>query len=183
MFGLRAVITVAILVIAIFAHSESHERLVDQNPNGRKPTLCNRNPNKPTHLPPCPVIPESTATASAIEDDDSSEEQEQTTLFDNSIEDASADVSALERAHWCRFSNGTYVPYELEFYHTPCSLCRCTKSRAFRCEAIQCMPTYCADNSKPIRPKDQCCTRCASDPPANTCVYNGSTYGHGKFRP
>lgn len=176
MLGLRTVITVSILAIVIFAHSDSDEHIIDQHPKARGPTLCNHDPTKPSRLPPCSGILEGLTTSTTTEEDSS---EEQTTLL-NDVEDSNNDITALERAHWCRFSNGTYVPFNLEFYHTPCTLCHCTKSRSFHCQALQCMPTYCIDNARPVRGDGQCCTRCASDSLLNSsCVYNGTTYPHG----
>lgn len=175
MFGLRAVIIVPILVAVILADSDSDEHFFGQDPPGNGHSPCNPNPKKPNNLPPCSPTTKSTTTTTTTEDDTW---EEQTTKL-NDIEEPLDGVSALETAHWCRFSNGTFVPYNHKFLHTPCTLCRCTKLRSFRCQPLECMVTYCADNSKPYRPEGQCCTRCAADPPSNSCLFNGTTYPHG----
>jgi len=85
----------------------------------------------------------------------------------------------LQRINWCRLANGTYLPLGYTFYSTPCSLCRCVQSRSIPCQALQCMPTYCVDNSMPVRRPDQCCTQCHYEQPPNTCSYNNMSFPHG----
>ncbi|UJR09162.1 hypothetical protein I4U23_013410 [Adineta vaga] len=87
--------------------------------------------------------------------------------------------SALERAHWCRFSNGTYISRGYTFMHTSCDLCQCTQSRLIRCTTLQCMPTYCIDNTVPSRKSGQCCTQCAYEANSTQCVQSGITFPHG----
>lgn len=87
--------------------------------------------------------------------------------------------SALERAHWCRFSNGTYISRGYTFMHTSCDLCQCTQSRLIRCTTLQCMPTYCIDDTIPSRKSGQCCTQCAYETNSTQCVQSGITFPHG----
>lgn len=90
-------------------------------------------------------------------------------------------LSVLERAHWCRFPNGTYVPLNSVFAYRACSICQCTRMRVIRCQPLQCMPTYCVDNTMPTRRNGQCCTQCAYEKTANACSYNNFTFPHGSI--
>lgn len=106
-------------------------------------------------------------------------------LADNSGEDNrpptdNSDSTSLERAHWCAFSNGTRVPLGHIFLHKTCSICQCMRSRQLICRPLQCMPTYCIDNSMPSRKQGQCCTQCAYEEP-QTCLYNNISYPHGSI--
>jgi len=90
--------------------------------------------------------------------------------------------SPLERAVWCRTRNNTYLALGGTYMQSLCMMCICTASRAIRCSRLECMPTYCVDDSNPVRKPDQCCTRCAYDHDSSngtTCVRNGITYPHG----
>ena len=88
--------------------------------------------------------------------------------------------STLERSHWCRFTNGSYIPLGYTFMHTACAVCQCTQNHAIRCSTLQCMTTYCIDNSTPMRRQDQCCPQCRYENQSSTCAYNGVTYPHGQ---
>lgn len=90
------------------------------------------------------------------------------------------DATALERAHWCRLSNGTFLPLGHTFMNSVCSMCQCTSSRAIRCQMLDCLPTYCIDNTMPIRKEGFCCAQCAYEVARNSCVYNGMTFQHGQ---
>jgi len=87
-------------------------------------------------------------------------------------------ASALERAHWCRFSNGTYIPLGYTFMYSECSLCQCTQTRIIRCSALQCMPAYCIDNSAPSLRPGQCCSQCAYEHNSTQCMVNGIAFPH-----
>jgi hypothetical protein len=87
--------------------------------------------------------------------------------------------SALERAHWCEFTNGTYIPLGYTFMHTECSLCQCTQGHAILCTTLQCMPAYCLDNSAPALRSGQCCSQCSYERNATACVINGISFPHG----
>jgi hypothetical protein len=88
-------------------------------------------------------------------------------------------ASALQRAHWCRFSNGTYIALGYTFMYTTCTLCQCTQSHAITCTTLQCVPDYCIDNSAPSLRQGQCCSQCAYEPNATACVVNGISFPHG----
>jgi len=88
-------------------------------------------------------------------------------------------LTALQRAHWCRFSNGTFVPLNHIFKHASCTICQCTRLRIIHCQPVQCMPTYCLDNTMPIRREGQCCTQCAYEKAAPACSYNNFSFPHG----
>jgi hypothetical protein len=88
-------------------------------------------------------------------------------------------ASALQRAHWCKFTNGTYIPLGYTFMRTECSLCQCTQSHAIGCTTLQCMPTYCIDNSAPSVREGQCCSQCAYDQTSTACIINGITFPDG----
>lgn len=85
----------------------------------------------------------------------------------------------LERAHWCSFSNGSYIPLGYTFMYSACAICQCTQSRAIRCNNLQCMDTFCIDNSVPSRRPGQCCTQCAYDVNSTACIQNGISFPHG----
>jgi len=101
------------------------------------------------------------------------------TTTETSTTSTTESPSALERAHWCRFSNGTFLARGNVFMHTDCQLCQCTQSRAIRCTDLQCMPTYCIDNTVPSRKSGQCCTQCAYESNSTQCVQNGVSFPHG----
>jgi len=87
--------------------------------------------------------------------------------------------STLERAHWCRFDNGTYVPFGYTFMHTECTLCQCIPSHEIWCTTLQCMPTYCIDDSTPAPREGQCCAQCAYEKASTACVINDVSFPHG----
>jgi len=87
--------------------------------------------------------------------------------------------SALQNAHWCSFSNGTYIALGYTFMYTTCALCQCTQSHVIRCTTLQCAPTYCIDNSAPSLREGQCCSQCAYEPNATACIVNGIAFPHG----
>ena len=88
--------------------------------------------------------------------------------------------SVLERSHWCRFTNGSYIPLGFTFMHTACAVCQCAQNRVIRCATLQCMNTFCIDNSKPMRRPDQCCPQCHYENQSRSCALNGVTYPHGQ---
>lgn len=91
-------------------------------------------------------------------------------------------ASPLERAVWCRTRNNTYLALGATYMQSLCTMCICTTSRTIRCSRLECMPTYCVDDSAPIRKPDQCCTQCAYDEKfsnGTTCVNKGITFPHG----
>jgi len=92
---------------------------------------------------------------------------------------ATSPPSNLQSAHWCSFSNGSYIPLGYTFMYTPCALCQCTQSRAIICNALQCMATYCIDNSVPSTRPGQCCSQCAYEVNSTSCVQNGIPFPTG----
>jgi hypothetical protein len=98
---------------------------------------------------------------------------ENTTLPDGSS-------TNLERAHWCRFNNGSYLSLGYIFTYSDCAVCQCTQSHAIRCVTLQCMPTFCIDGTTPLRRPNQCCSQCAYENGSSSCPYKGATYPHGK---
>jgi hypothetical protein len=87
--------------------------------------------------------------------------------------------TSLERAHWCRFGNGTFLALGYTYFETPCKLCQCMTSRAIGCDLLKCMPTYCVNDSMISRRSGQCCTQCAYEVVRNTCEYGGVSFPHG----
>jgi hypothetical protein len=88
-------------------------------------------------------------------------------------------ATTLERAHWCRFNNGSYLTLGSTYMNTACDICQCTQSRAIRCVTLQCKTTYCIDDSTPFTSKGQCCSQCAYENKTAACLVNGVTYPHG----
>lgn len=91
-------------------------------------------------------------------------------------------IPVSQRDRWCQFRNGTYLSLGYTFMHTECALCQCTQSREIRCTNLQCMPTYCVDNSTPSRKSGQCCPQCVYETKSTPCVINGVSFPHGKFQ-
>jgi len=87
--------------------------------------------------------------------------------------------SSLERAHWCSFNNGSYIPLGYTFMYTSCAMCQCTQSRAIRCTNLQCVTAFCIDGSTPYARPDQCCKQCGYELTSSTCTYGGITFPHG----
>jgi len=114
-------------------------------------------------------LPDDTSTTS-------SPDQTTTTIDDTST---TTSASPLERAHWCSFNNGTYIPLGYTFMYTECTLCQCLQSHAIRCTVLQCMPTYCIDGSTPSPRPGQCCAQCAYENTSTACVVNGISFPHG----
>jgi hypothetical protein len=166
MLGLRTKLLVVVLIaLALGVAGENRKHVQARQAGGNPPRTCTNNPQMEPYLPPCSTT-SITGTTTA-------------TTTTASPSSNSSDPTALERAHWCRFGNGTYAPLGYTYLNTQCSMCQCTSSRAIRCQALECMPTYCIDNTMPIRKSGQCCTQCGYDAPANSCVYNGIPFPHG----
>lgn len=89
--------------------------------------------------------------------------------------------SALERAHWCQFSNGSYLSLLQTFMYNDCDICQCTQAHTIQCTKLQCMTTYCIDGSIPATRSGQCCSQCSYDQDPSMCVVNGISFPHGKF--
>jgi hypothetical protein len=169
MVGLRVAIIISVLMaLALVVVGGKNHRLHTRDNNGNQQP-CTNNPAWYAFYPPC--NPTSTTSTTSTSTESSS-----TAASESDSTDA---PTSLQRAHWCRFPNGTYTSLGYSFLNTPCSLCQCTQSRAIRCQALQCMPTYCVDNSMPTRQPGQCCTTCAYEQTANACVYNNLTFPHG----
>jgi hypothetical protein len=203
MAGLRGVIIAAVLMAFILVatgekHKHAHARQVsDRHQHHHQP--CTNDPANNPNAPPCETtstitasetttvitttdststMPTSTST-SATESTSTSTSETESTLTSTSAGDSTSTPTALERAHWCRFNNGSYLSLGYAFMKTVCMMCQCTTSRMIRCQMLECLPTYCIDNSKPIVLSGQCCTQCAYDPPATPCLYNGVSFAHG----
>jgi len=88
--------------------------------------------------------------------------------------------TALERAHWCQFSNGSYVAVGQTFMYTTCLLCQCTQSHAIVCNSLQCQPSYCDDGTTPVYKNDQCCPHCQAVTPTS-CIYGGISFPDGSI--
>jgi len=179
MVGLRAVIILVVLmplILSVVGHKDrrSHARHA-RGFHREHRTMCTNDPSLYQFFPPCSTSTTTSSTTTAA--GDSSEETVDTTTTE--IANTTTEPTSLERAHWCRFGNGTYLPLGYSYMHTVCQLCQCTKSRIIRCQLLQCMPTYCVDNSMPVRKAGQCCTTCGYEIPTNSCVYNGISYPHG----
>ena len=165
MAGLRAAMMIAVLmalVLVVGGHKHRHARDRhghDEDHEGPQP--CTDDPELFGVLPPCSTTSTTTTTTTT---------EESTTT---------QSLTALQRAHWCRFPNGTYLPLHYTYLSSACAMCQCSQGRNIRCSALQCMPTYCVDNSMPGRQSGQCCTTCSYERNANGCVYNNFTYPHG----
>jgi len=176
MTGLRVVIILPMLmafILAVASHKDHrlHAR-EGGNHDGPSRAACTNNPALYDYFPPCSTTKNtgtSTTSTSTSTASDSSEEVDSTT----------GSTTSLQRAHWCRFSNGSYLSYGASFIHGTCSVCECTKSRLIFCKPIQCMPTYCVDNTMPSRRTGECCTKCAYEPTSDYCVYSNKSYPHG----
>jgi len=203
MVGLRAAIIVSVLMVLILGVvGDKRHRLQARHAHIGHHKHCTDNPQMNSYLPPCATTPvppiESSTTAivdttgpltteilettepvttEVIDTTKSSTTTKTGTTTDSNTNDTSQPTS-LERAHWCRFNNGSYLPLG-QSYIDKCILCQCTTSRAIRCARLQCMPTYCIDDSMPFRNSSQCCTQCAYEVPKNACVYNGLSFPHG----
>jgi hypothetical protein len=87
--------------------------------------------------------------------------------------------SNLQTAHWCSFANGSFIPLGYTFMYTSCALCQCTQSHSILCNTLQCMATYCIDNSIPSTRPGQCCSQCAYEVNSTSCVVNGISFPTG----
>jgi hypothetical protein len=209
MAGLRAVIIVTVLMALILAAVGNNNRRLRARHVGagygyhlQKP--CTTDPQMYQYFRPCAgdisvsqklttsttsstqsnteeSVEASSDASSEDSSDDSSEDssEEQTTSTSTTSTSTAVPRASLEHAHWCRFSNGSFVPLGYSFIHKACSLCECTQSRALRCQLLQCMPTYCVDNTMPHRKPGQCCTQCGYEVTANSCLYKGINFPHG----
>jgi hypothetical protein len=167
MVGLRLVITISVLTaLVLVVVGDRNKRLRTQPPHNQQP--CTNDPDLYGLLTPCSTTTTSTSTQSS-------------TTSSPSQSDSTDASTPLQRAHWCRFPNGTYLSLGYSFLNSACSMCQCTQAHIIRCTPLQCMPTYCVDNSMPIRRSGQCCTQCAYEQTANGCVYNNFTYPHGSI--
>ena len=178
MAGLRAVIIVVILMaLMIGITGEKQKRSQARRASGNPDDCLHQMEH---HYPgPCKTTPvsstESTATTTTATIQNDGENTDETgTLTGNT-----GSGSSLTRAHWCRFGNGTYLPLGYTYMQSTCSMCQCTTSRAIRCKPLQCMPTYCIDNTMPFRKSGQCCTQCGYEITTNSCLYNGISFPHG----
>lgn len=95
------------------------------------------------------------------------------------ITSGSSSASPLQQAHWCSFSNGSYIPLGYTFMYSACTLCQCTQSHAILCTVLQCMPTFCIDGSTPAPRPDQCCSQCAYEPNATACIISSINFPDG----
>jgi hypothetical protein len=92
---------------------------------------------------------------------------------------SSSSGSPLQNAHWCQFSNGSYLALGQTFMYSQCSLCQCTQSHRIYCANLQCMSTYCIDNTIPSVRSGQCCSQCAYEQSSTSCLVNGIAFPHG----
>jgi hypothetical protein len=124
-----------------------------------------------------PFDPPCKSTTAAAEDDSEDATVPSSTSTSDTM--TTSEPTTLERAHWCRFSNGTYLPLGTTFMNTICTMCQCTTSRSILCQTLECLPTYCIDNTMPYRKGNQCCAQCGYEVATNSCVYNGVSFPHG----
>lgn len=125
----------------------------------------------------------STTTESSTTSDNFEHESSTSTPFEletTAAPDANSSSTVLERAHWCRFNNGSHISLGYTFMYSACAICQCTLSRAIRCTTLQCMPNFCIDDSTPTRRPGQCCSQCAYENGSSSCTYRGVTFPHGK---
>ena len=168
MSELRTTLIIAVLAALVFGVVSVQKRhLYPDTSLG-----CSDNPDWNSGLPPCRKPPGRNPSTSTVVTADTTTAAETT---------SATSPTPLERAQWCRFGNGSYLPLGQVFMHTACSMCQCTTSRAIRCTALQCLPTYCIDNSMPSRINGQCCAQCAYENSTSSCLYNGVTFPHGSF--
>jgi hypothetical protein len=172
MFELRGVVILAVLMALVFGVvSEEDQRAQAGLPgNGGERSHFAIGDSKTHHRGPCqnssanPFLPSEKNSPATTGEGDSKIERE---------------ITALQRAHWCRMNNGTHIALGQTYIHALCNMCRCTASHAILCDMVQCMATYCIDDKRPILRKGQCCTQCDYDLSTESCVVNGTTYPHG----
>jgi len=87
--------------------------------------------------------------------------------------------SVLQSAHWCQFSNGTYLSLGQTYLAMPCLLCQCAQSQNIVCNTLQCMPSTCIDGSTPTVKPGNCCPTCSYETQATPCTQNGVTFPYG----
>ncbi|CAF1159443.1 unnamed protein product [Adineta steineri] len=176
MAGLRVVIITALLTVFILnvVGHKHHNRPCTNDPDSNP-----FDPPCPPAVPVTPPIPDVNSNSDSEETSSSSTAASTTASTTTTTIDDGGNLTALERAHWCRFSNGSFLPYGQTFMNSICSMCQCTKSRAIRCQLLECLPTYCIDNTMPYRKDGQCCAQCGYEVARNSCVYNGITFPHG----
>jgi len=87
--------------------------------------------------------------------------------------------TVLQSAHWCRFSNGTYISLGQTFMQMPCIMCQCSQSHNVLCNSLTCMPTACIDGSTPTVQPGNCCPTCSYETNAASCIQNGITFPQG----
>jgi len=164
--GERKVVKKRDLSFQTLSPSQIYHLVCDNNPFAAYIDMCN---------------PTTTAPSTTTTDDASSTTQSSSTPFDLEITTSidNSNTSALERAHWCSFSNGTYLALGYMFLYKPCVICQCAQSRVIRCTTLQCMATYCIDNSSPSVRDGQCCSQCPYEPNATTCMVNGINFPDG----
>lgn len=105
--------------------------------------------------------------------------QSSSTVMSGSV-DTTTTPTALQRAYWCQFDNGTYVSLGQTFYYTSCLLCQCTQTRDIRCHSLQCQATQCTDGTTAVVQNNQCCPTCVTDT-STSCVYGGITFPQGSI--
>jgi hypothetical protein len=103
-----------------------------------------------------------------------------TPTTDDSVEiGVTTSSTPLERAHWCKFQNGSTIALGYSFMYSACAVCQCLPNRLIRCTNLPCMSTFCIDGSQPTRREGQCCAQCAYENNSNTCTYNSISVPHG----
>jgi hypothetical protein len=131
----------------------------------------------PTNVQTSPITPSLPASSGPSSTTQSSTTSSTTVAAATTTTTLSA--SALERAHWCRFSNGSYLSLLQTFMYTNCDICQCTQAHTISCTTLQCMTTFCIDGSAPVTQSGQCCSQCSYDPPPTACIVNGISFPHG----
>lgn len=163
MYELRAALIIAVLAALVFS-VVGHNKRHDQRPHPGSSEECSDDPSSNSGLPPCSQPLDNKPPTGTNTDDNTGSASTPTTA---------------QRAQWCRFGNGTFLGLGQTYMHTACSMCQCTTSRAIRCTALQCLPTYCIDDSMPSRKQGHCCAQCAYENNNSSCVYKGLSFPHG----
>ncbi|CAF1520406.1 unnamed protein product [Adineta ricciae] len=139
--------------------------------------ICDENPLAP-YFGFCQGSTTTTSTASTSTKSGGTLPSQVTSTMTTTVRAADS-PTVLERAHWCRYPNGSYASQGYQFVDSNCNYCQCTKSRLISCHKMSCMATYCVDNTAPSRRPGQCCSQCAYETNSTGCVSDGYSFPHG----
>jgi type II secretory pathway pseudopilin PulG len=195
--AIAVTVLLALTVNISCASKAKHKRDVVQivETNNIYAWICNNSMN-PQQLPFChttttmTTTTTSTSTTASSSGSDSTDSTVSTTTTTTTQTSTTArstsssttlSFSELQRAHWCSFYNGSYVPLEYTWMQSACTLCQCSQTHEILCTVLQCMATYCIDASPPLLRNGQCCAECRYDPQPAPCVISGVNFPHGSI--